>query len=195
MTLSKLSAIQPPSWWPTLEEQLDTACRLWPDVNLPEPPAEFVPQTETEVLLLHVPRPFDELWHAVQAPSGYTKVLSGVTEENRPALRLAPNVPHRTTPVWLGFDPEHGRGKRPDSFWGQPNLAASEVLSALIQFPDWPLAWRKDGVSVPNLTGYQLAWSYVLCFDLWDKRCQLRLDSYWASLAGDLWSSPVVREC
>ena len=202
------NAIQPPravvmngtpSWWRTPEQQLARARQLWPGIALPEPAKEFVSRTSAEVLLLHVPDTFDSLWSKVVAPEGYTKYRwEGVRSDKR-HLRLAPNVPNRTTPVWLGFDPEHGKGKRPDSFWGQPNLAASEVLSALIQFPDWPLAWYKDGVSAPNLTGYQLkwdtAWSGVPCLSRWDDGRRLKLHDNWAGFAYGLWSSPVVRQC
>jgi hypothetical protein len=75
-----------------------------------------------------------------------------------------------TKPVWLAFDPEHGKGARPDSLWGQPDLAASEVLSGLIQFPRWCLYWRK-GSSYPILN---------VCF---------------ADSQLDAGASPSVREC
>lgn len=187
-----------PSWYRTPEQQLERARQLWPGVNLPELPKDFVPRTETEVLLLHVADTFDSLWDKVVAPAGYTKSRWESVKSDKRHLRLAPNVPNRTKPVWLGFDPEFGKGERPDSLWGRSDLAASEVFSALIQFPDWPLAWFK-GASAPNLAGYQLKygtdWSDVPDVNRWDGHRQLRLLDRWAGHACGYWASPVVREC
>ncbi len=86
-------------------------------------------------------------------------------------------------PVWLALDPERGKGERPYSFLGQTDTAASEVFSALIQFPEWSLAWFA-GSSAPNLSGYQLKyygnWSHVPYLDRWDDGRQLKLYDLWA---------------
>jgi hypothetical protein len=72
------------------------------------------------------------------------------------------------------------------------------VLSAVIQFPDWPLAWF-HGASAPNLSGYQLkydgVWSHVPYLLRFDVSRQLELNAYWAVNADGPWSSPSVREC
>ena len=188
----------PPTWWRTAEQQLERARQLWPNAVLPEPPKEFTPRTKSEVLLLHVPDTFDSLWDKVVAPSGYTKYrFEGVKADKR-NLRLAPNKVEFDRPVWLAFDPEHGKGERPDSFWGQADIAAREVFSALIQFPEWSLAWF-NGASAPNLTGYQLkydgSWSNVPYLYRWDVDRQLKLRDVWADCRDDVWSSPSVREC
>ena len=191
-------AWQPPSWWRSPAQQIVRAFDLWGSIAIPDPPKEFVPQTETEVLLLHVPDTFDNLWAKAPAPQGYTKWRSDYVKANKKTLRLAPNKVEYTEPVWLAFDPEHGKGKRPDSFWGQSNLAASEVFSALIQFPEWPLAWF-NGASAPTLSGYQLKydtdWSDVPCLDRWDDDRQLELRDRLAYLGDGSWASPSVREC
>ena len=197
-------AIQPkvvaslPSWYVSPEQQLARARQLWPNIFLPEPPKEFTPRTKSEVLLLHVPDSFDSLWDKVVAPEGYTKYRWEGVKADKRNLRLSPNKREFTQPVWLAFDPEHGKGERPDSFWGQADIAASEVFSALIQFPDWPLAWF-NGASAPNLTGYQLKydwnWSRVLYLYRWDGGRQLELIGHWANSRGDYWASPSVREC
>ena len=199
-------AIQPkadatvPTWWRTPEQQLERARQLWPNAVLPEPPAEFTPRTKSEVLLLHVPDSFDSLWDKVVAPSGYTKYRWDGVKSDKRNLRLAPNKVEYTQPVWLAFDPEHGKGKRPDSFWGQADLAASEVFSALIQFPEWPLAWFA-GSSAPNLTGYQLKcdgnWSLAPSLRRGNNDRQLELLGHWAAYRDrdGRWSSPSVREC
>ena len=188
----------PPTWWRTPEQQLARARQLWPNAVLPEPPKEFTPRTKSEVLLLHVPDSFDSLWDKVDAPTGYTKYRWDGVKSDKRNLRLAPNKVEYTEPVWLAFDPERGKGERPDSFWGQADTAASEVFSALIQFPEWSLAWF-NGASAPNLTGYQLkydgSWSRVPCLDRWGGGRRLGLDDDWAVSGVDSWSSPSVREC
>ena len=188
----------PPTWWRTPEQQLDRARQLWPNAVLPEPPKEFTPRTKSEVLLLHVPDTFDSLWDKVVAPSGYTKYRWEGVKADKRNLRLAPNKVEYTEPVWLAFDPEHGKGESPDSFWGQADIAASEVFSALIQFPEWPLMWF-NGASNPNLTGYQLKydgnWSYVPYLLRWNVDRQLKLSDCWAGNGNGHWSSPSVREC
>ena len=188
--------INPPAWWRSPEQQLEKACQLWPNITPPSPPANFIPRTNTEVLLLHVPRSFDELWDAIVAPDGYTVWRWDDSMKDGNHLQLAPNVPNRTEPVWLAFDPEHGRGGRPESFWGQSNLAASEVLSAIIQFPNWSLSWF-NGASAPVLGGYQFRdsrWSVpFIC--RWDETRQLRLYDYCAANADDDLALPAVREC
>lgn len=188
----------PPTWWRTPEQQLERARQLWPNAVLPEPPKEFTPRTKSEVLLLHVPDTFDSLWDKVVAPEGYTKYRWEGVKADKRNLRLSPNKREYTEPVWLAFDPEHGKGERPDSFWGQADIAASEVFSALIQFPEWSLAWF-NGASAPNLSGYQLKydgnWSSVPYLSRWGGDRQLRLRACWAAGAYDGSSSPSVREC
>ena len=188
----------PPTWWRTPEQQLARARQLWPNAVLPEPPKEFTPRTKSEVLLLHVPDSFDSLWDKVDAPTGYTKYRWEGVKSDKRNLRLAPNKVEFAQPVWLAFDPERGKGERPDSFWGQADTAASEVFSALIQFPEWSLAWF-NGASAPNLTGYQLKydgnWSNVLCIVRWVGGRQLGLHDSWAGARNGDWSSPSVRKC
>ena len=188
----------PPSWWRTPYQQLDRAHELWPNAVLPNPPANFVPTSKTGVLLLHVPDTAASLWNKVVAPEGYTKWCSEIVKFNKRILRLAPNKHEFTQPVWLEFDPEHGKGERPDKLWGQPDMAASEVLSALIQFPDWWHSWF-NGASAPNLNGYQLKyegkWQFCPYFFRWDDSRQLELGAFWAGSAGGGWACPSVREC
>lgn len=191
-----------PSWYVSPERQLERARQLWPNAVLPEPPEGFTPQTKSEVLLLHVPDTFDNLWNLVNAPEGYTKYRGKGVKSNKRNLRLALDKDGHTDkveftePVWLAFDPERGKGERPDSFWGQADTAASEVFSALIQFPEWSLAWF-NGASAPYLTGYQLKydrkWRRVLFLYRWDLDSQLRLGDFWADGRYGHWSSPSVR--
>ena len=189
----------PPTWWRTPEQQLERARQLWPNAVLPEPPEGFTPRTKSEVLLLHVPDSFDSLWDKVVAPEGYTKYRSEGVKADKQNLRLATKGGESyVVPVWLAFDPEHGKGERPDSFWGQADTAASEVFSAPIQFPEWPLTWF-NGASAPNISGYQLKYNG----SHWDVPClhcsgevgQLELIGHWADDPHDGWATPTVREC
>ncbi len=188
----------PPIWWRTPEQQLERAHQLWPNAVLPEPPKEFTPRTKSEVLLLHVPDTFESLWDKVEPPKGYAKYCWEEVRADKCHLRLAPNKVEYTTPVWLAFDPEHGRGVRPDSFWDRDDIAASEVFSALIQFLGWPLSWLNDA-SIPNLAGYQLNikgnWSNVPYPFLRVEPYQLDLCGASANSQEEHWSSPSVREC
>ena len=188
----------PPTWWRTPEQQLERARQLWPGRELPEPPEGFTPRTKSEVLLLHVPDTFDSLVAPIIDGVGYTKYRWEGVKADKRNLRLSPNKREYTEPVWLAFDPEHGKGERPDSFWGQADIAASEVFSALIQFPEWSLAWF-NGASAPNLSGYQLKydgnWSSVPFLSRWVVVRRLELHGSWAGYRDGDWSSPSVREC
>ncbi len=191
----------PPTWWRAPEQQLARARQLWPNTALPEPPAEFTPQTKSEVLLLHVPGSFNSLWSKVVAPEGYAKCRLEEVKASKRNLRLAPNKVEYTQPVWLAFDPEHGSSAYPSFFWGQADIAASEVLSALIQFPDWSLTWHShtgSPASAPNLSGYQLkdddGWTSVPCLLRWGGH-ELRLGARQAIYGYNLQASPSVREC
>lgn len=148
-----------PSWHVSPERQLERARALWPSAVLPEPPKAFHPRTSTEVLLLHVPDTLENLWSKVVAPDRYAKSDWDSFEANRLGMCLTRRVHMYARSVWIAFDPEHGRGEMPCKFWNNADLAASEVISALIQFPEWPLAWRKDA-SVPFMAGYQLDSEY-----------------------------------
>lgn len=199
---SKLSQVQnwnPPAWWRTPEQQLERARQLWPNAVLPEPPKEFTPRTKSEVLLLHVPDSFYSLWDKVVAPEGYTKYRWEGVKADKRNLRLEPNKREYTEPLWLAFDPERGKGERPGSFWAQGDCAASEVFSALIQFPEWPLAWFTGGTSAPNLPGYQLKygrnWSHVPYLSQWGLDRRRQMLGHGAGHRFDGWSSPSVREC
>jgi hypothetical protein len=188
----------PSTWWRTTEHQLERARQLWPNAVLPEPPKNFKPRRKSEVMLLHVPDSTESLWTKVVPPQGYTKCHSEGIKFDEQSLRLAPGKHEYTEPTWLAFDYEHGKGKSPDSFWGQADIAASEVLSALIQFPEWPLAWL-NGASPPNISGYQLkdggTWSNALWLGRWKDDHLLQMDECPADGRDAYWASPSVREC
>lgn len=185
-----------PSWWRTPEQQIERARSLWPDVILPIPPKRFNPsQARCEVLLLHVPDSFESLWSKATAPDGYEK--ADMPELGH--LYCAPNKVKYSDPVWLLFDPERGKGESPDTFWYQADVAGPEVLSAIIQFPQWPLMWYGKGLSSPYLAGYQTRptpkQTFVPCLDRWDGYIrELSLSTEKADSSRVIYASPSVRK-
>ena len=248
-----------PSWWRTAEQQLDRAHKLWPSKALPVPPSTFDAQTDTEVLLLHVPDTFTSLWSKVgghRPPSDFkpkterpfsdtTRIYGPWAEDGRaatvrfmrmigmslpyktsfdwkrsgwsrtskplpidldndPAVILRAHVPLHSTPVWLAFDPENRKDTYDDSAPDKSYPAASEVFSALIQFPDWPFSWF-DGASAPNIEGYarltgvspigQEFWDDVPYLDRWDDAGMLVLSFKKPDFSEKDWAKPRIREC
>lgn len=202
-----LASIQPdspsdstPSWYTSTDRQLTRARRLWPGAALPDPPKEFAPKTKSEILLLHVPDALDSLWRKITLDARYIKQHHEQLVAMQNNIRPAHNKREYMKPVWLGFDYEHGRSTRPDTLWDQANTAASEVLSAVIQFPDWTSTWLK-GAAAPNLPGYQHRsngeWHNVLYLYWRQVRGvkRLEINSDLANCGNSRWSSPTVREC
>lgn len=144
--------------WPTVEQQIAKAHRLWPSIVIPEPPRGFVGRSDTEKLLLHNPLAFSELWSTVEIP--------GVEKDPGDLLRrkglpcLQDHALHHAKPVWVAFDyGSSGLGLRND-----PAPAAGEGLSALIQHPEWAYSW---GAMRVQLSGYSAGINkiVILSFD------------------------------
>lgn len=131
-----------PAWWRTPEQQIERAQELWPDVELPDPPTEFWPQSRTGVLLLHVPDPsFSKLWDLVPTKGKKTAPAIYLYEQPISNYRLGYKY---TEAAWVEFDPEYGKGVSPREFLKERaalKVAGNEVLSALIQFPLWQYSW------------------------------------------------------
>lgn len=187
-----------PFWSVSPETQIERARKLWPGRMLPDPPARFTPKTESEVLLLHVPDTFDRLWGMIDAPAGYSKYRWGAIKDDTEVLRPLSSKAYFIEPVWLAFDPEQLSGSRPVKARMRPDVAGCEVLSALIQFPDWPLAWG-DGAAAPCLSGLELMgnarWTHTLCISLDERRRRLSMMSLnvvFSSCQG--MSTPTVRK-
>lgn len=107
----------PPAWWRSPKLQLERASQLWPNRQLPKQPNQFVPRTPSEVLLLHVPASFAVLWEIVESPGGYDKIsLVDFMDSNQRHLKLTSPRSAHVHPVWVGFDPEHGRDRAPSRF-------------------------------------------------------------------------------
>ena len=66
-----------------------------------------------------------------------------------------PNKIPYDKPVWLNFHFDYGKVLKPYLFRQRSDLAASEVLSALIQFPEWINSWEAESFKV-NLAGYEI---------------------------------------
>lgn len=187
----------PPRWWRSTDQQLARARELWPGMELPDPPRVFEARTSTEVLLLHVPDIFSGFWWKIALPQGYTKhFMENVTEADE---RLRGQSRIYLHPVWLAFDPENGRGEPPRDVYlrsRRDRLAASEVLSAVIQFPDWCLSWP-EGDAAPCLSGNWLpnddGLPDVLYLDLWESDKKLYLVAGKATDSHEDWASPSIR--
>lgn len=153
--IKRPAKVTPPEWYRDPEQQLRAAYLMWKnDIALPEPPDSFTPATETEVLLLHVQKSFDELWHRVSPPSKWRKECWQGILPNEQNLRVAPGKRVYTNALWLAFDPERNKDTPVDKLWGDPGLAGIEVLSAAVEFPDWVSSW---GIGFcMNLAGCQL---------------------------------------
>lgn len=194
---SKLNWI-PPWWWRTPEEQLQRARGLWPDIWLPAPPIGFTPQSRTGVLLLHVPRLFDELWSSIVLSGGYKTTRWTYFKSDKEHLHLSPWAVAYAGPAWIELDPEYGRGLDSDEqLWEGASVspAALEVVSGLIQFSDWPLAWLR-GASAPNLSGFRSIHkgsSLVPFLNRWQAIRQLKLQVLRAGIPYNNWAWPSVR--
>ena len=184
----------PPSWWRSMEKQVLKANAMWPgavsDMSLPR----FVPRKSTEIPLLHVPRPFDELWETLQSCQGDVGWWPRSFERYEETLRKASAMVYDSEPVWLAFDYAANRGKSPRQVRNQSNLATFEVLSALIQFPDWPKSWL-HGYPRPNLSGLTTRSRgnirLALSFDLYADNVEL---GWWdADIVDRDWASPTIR--
>ena len=158
---------QPPSWWRTEEEQLKRAERIFRSTTpVPRPP-KFVPMTASEVPLLHVPASRELLWNAngsIKPPKGFrpahdhtrqtNSILDSLLGPRRYKFKTSidldtdPNLIVREIeydqPVWLAFDVGDGMGVYQDSQQPDAKEAASEVFSALLQFPDWIFSFESD---------------------------------------------------
>lgn len=173
--------------WPSSHRQMERAWRLWPGIILPDPPKPTV-LTKDEKLLLHVPLPLETLLRI--AGVDYDE---RILDENH--LRYRPHSERSYRfPTWIAFDPSFGAGQRPRALWDCPTcLAAEEVISAIIQYPEWPAQWG-DGLSL-CLAGYQAnvdgLWSH--CPYLAYENGRLRLDAQWAGLRASGRTMPAVR--
>ena len=94
--------------------------------------------------------------------------------------------PHKTVftrPIWLGFNPKCRINEEPTLAYEDQYVAGEEVMSALIQFPDWPKTWS-CGEPMPIMAGFQLGKgdnpSITLCFDShkFDESGEINIEVY-----------------
>ena len=146
---------QAPIWWVEPEQQMHRARQVFGSVKLPDPPAVFEPTSDNEVLLLHVPRPAATLWELISEHPCYKTIFAAPIIENKgkfhPRTTLEPNG----QPVWVGFDPLYGKGLAAADIAPDLTPAGFTVLSAVIQFPDWPTVWREENYA-PSLPGFRI---------------------------------------
>lgn len=162
-----------PSWYRSPDQQLERARQLWPHKHLPSPPSSFKPRTETEVLL-HVPDALDALWGMV--------LRLGVVECSFPTIEEFVRSTERqlegSIVKWVAFDPEYYLGNVDLTYVDNAEvIAGHEVLSAMIQFPEWMLTWSQNGTS-PLLGGYLMvgdySWPHVPYFIVEDDKLLVR---------------------
>lgn len=197
-------AVPQPAWYEMPANQMKRANRLWATVALAKTPAGPYWGEDVDgkwVMLLHVPRSFDELWSVVEAPADYSKYRQEGLKSDVSHLRLTSNVPDREHPVWLRFYYAAHQGIRPDYLVGRADLAASEVLSALIQFPDWAAAWNLTDTPSPWLPGFRARfgvesdWSRIPYVNRSSSRHQLTLCTQLGYTSDLEMCSPIVKEC
>ena len=136
-----------PYWYRSPQEQMKFASRVWPKVSVPEPPKDFVPRTKGEVLLLHVPCSVSRLWGYI-FEYRHDYIAGNENVESSWGVRFLPSVhanSYRALPAWVAFDPYNGVGRRAENFLDKENMAGAELLSAILQFPDLPFVWDKNG--------------------------------------------------
>lgn len=97
-------------------------------------------------MLLHNPRPFDELWNAVPLPETAKYRWPGLLSGEQ-YMRLKPGVPNHAKPVWVEFGYANTDRCLPEGFY----LAGTEVFSVMIQFPNWIDNWGR-GVLMGGLS-------------------------------------------
>lgn len=218
-----------PAWYVSPEQQLErvrqlNAERKWgfADADFPAVPS-FMPRTPTEVLLLAVYLPqkgkvsgvrrtFDEHLTVIESQlrgTGRDYYRSDGLKSDRDHLQLFGTAWHEPAMGlrWVAYDyaanhePENGH--RVDELWKAKanDLAASEVLSALMLFPEYGPSMDGDKTPYANLAGYQANWgsesdwSCCPCVDWWSGGRQLGVSAGWADGRDYVWASPRFREC
>lgn len=188
-----------PYWWKSPEEQLQRARELWPNVTLPEPP-EFTPQTETEVLLLHVPQRFAKLWEIIMdTVSPYSGADSGAWPKHNKTWRPIKKEHRGKDPLWVGFDPNPPLNDRSKLLTREVEYAGSELLSAIIQFPDLYWIWAAEN-RFPCFSGYKIRidehWLPSLSQLSWNHSNGLVEITTWIQYGDDEYTFiPTIRKC
>lgn len=178
--------------WRSAREQIERAELLFPYTFIPEPPEDFIPRTESEVLLLHMPTTLMKLRDMARDFVNFGNV------NIREPIYTNPHKLTHIRPLWLGFDPKYRAGKSPECIYDNEDAAGPEVMSALIQFPDWPNTWA-SGAPMPIMTAYQLGKgdnaSVTLCFDhhAFIERGDINIEVYPMNMANAKYALPRVR--
>lgn len=136
-----------PFWYRSPARQMEFVSRAWPDVAIPEIPEDFTPKTKDEVLLLHVPRSVSELWWHISMGRHDDYIIGDQYVEKywHQDIKTSPKADlYRGRATWVAFDPNNGLGRTVEDFYDEDHMAGVEVLSAILQFPKWPLIWTSD---------------------------------------------------
>ena len=147
----------PPHWWPGIQAQIDLIKRTLPGFDIPSPPSSFIPSSPSSVLLLHVPASLHAQFDRIKPPIGFNKehsLLNEVSAGKKKIVSINGHVEPRLI-TWVEFDPMFGRGVPPVQLENEPDLAGSEVLSAMFQFPGWVEDWG-IGSPRPHMSAYRI---------------------------------------
>ena len=213
----------PPSWYVSPEQQLERVRQLnaehgwgFADADFPAIPSVTLHGTEVLLLAVGLPdkgkvsgvqRTFDEhvavIRQQLEGSSRSFWQWDGLKSDPQ-HLQLQSRV-HETGLTWVVYDyaahHDPKKGHIVKDLWKpcSVELAASEVLSALVLFPEYGPSMDGDKTPYANLPGYQVLydsdWSRCPYVDWWSGDRRLYLGASWADNRYCGYASPVVREC
>jgi hypothetical protein len=211
-----------PDWWEDCNYQIKVAMKFLrkyggevgfrPD-DIPEPPANFVARTPSEVLLLVCPLPdrgriksvqreFNSWWKM----DGNTMLwFQGKLENDSKHLCVIDGVENNQRIHWVAFDPETYTSLSVEQANNKALIdrvtpACVEILNAIGMFPDWPKSWDGKKYHYPIASAYRVRdvpwqpWQKSLCLVRWPNGRQIELQVCSVNSVGDCWSSPTIRE-
>jgi hypothetical protein len=172
--------VKTPSWYTSIDSQVEIASAFlelhggeqgFRPSDIPPAP-NWMPRTQTEVLLLTIKLPdkgwtkglqrtFDAWWEAIVPPIAITKYRSYDFLSDRRHLRQANGVAYEPGIRWVIFDPNTYQGKSPrqahalSAVAENTNLASVEVLIAAAMFPEWVAGWDGRSSPYPYMAGLE----------------------------------------
>ena len=144
-----MSRLRRDTWRLDVKTQVKTVQLFWPEVSIPPPP-DFQPLTATEILVLHVVKPCEDIWDCLMPSQGVdlAKIPADLDYQALDHVR-----PYQSAVSWIGFDPYARIGVSPESVKYRLDLPGAEVLSALMHYRLWPRTCLQTGAPMPLLAG------------------------------------------
>ena len=215
-------ALSQPHWYVQPEDQVEHVLKLnftqkWgiPKSEFPTRVPRFEQKTPTELLLLAIGLPDGNGMRSVERT--FTEHLSVIRSQlssrgcdihcwdnlktDPQHLKLVPGVTSKSGLQWVVFDYaahwQSEEGHRVSDLWKSrdtANLASSEILSALMLFPEWGLNMNGASAPFPNLSGYRLDRNEInLHIEKQSNAASLRLDARFTNYRCYGSASPMVR--